>query len=227
MLKVILWFDCRHEYRKTISAQSRQKIGITGVAREKVITVARQFAENAHKTQGRSMIIIGAAMNHWYHADMNYRGVINLLMLCGCVGQTGGGWAHYVGQEKLRPQTGWTALAFALDWARPPRHMNSTSAWYAHTDQLRYETVRTQEILSPTAPAGDGSKLSLIDFNIRAERMGWLPSAPQLERNPLTLAAEAAQGHRGEVSPILFRVETQGQAKVVSVAEKSTFVVPP
>ena len=43
----------------------------------------------------------------------------------------------------------------------------------------------------------------------------------------LTLAAEAAQGHRGEVSPILFRVETQGQAKVVSVAEKSTFVVPP
>ena len=28
-------------------------------------------------------------------------------------------------------------------------------------------------------------------------------------------------------SPILFRVETQGQAKVVSVAEKSTFVVPP
>ena len=24
--------------------------------------------------------------------------------------QSGGGWAHYVGQEKLRPQTGWTAL---------------------------------------------------------------------------------------------------------------------
>ena len=30
-------------------------------------------------------------------------------MLCGCVGQSGGGWSHYVGQEKLRPQTGWTA----------------------------------------------------------------------------------------------------------------------
>jgi nitrate reductase alpha subunit len=27
-----------------------------------------------------------------------------MLMMCGCVGQTGGGWAHYVGQEKLRPQ---------------------------------------------------------------------------------------------------------------------------
>jgi nitrate reductase alpha subunit len=64
------------------------------------------------------MVIIGAAMNHWYHMDMNYRGVINMLVMCGCVGQSGGGWAHYVGQEKLRPQTGWAPLAFALDWAR-------------------------------------------------------------------------------------------------------------
>ena len=52
---------------------------ITGVPRDQVITVARQFADNADKTHGKSMIIIGAAMNHWYHADMNYRGVINLL----------------------------------------------------------------------------------------------------------------------------------------------------
>jgi nitrate reductase alpha subunit len=32
--------------------------------------------------------------------------------------------------------------------------MNSTSAWYAHTDQWRYETVSAAEILSPTAPQG-------------------------------------------------------------------------
>ncbi|MGQ0511947.1 MAG: molybdopterin-dependent oxidoreductase, partial [Betaproteobacteria bacterium] len=32
---------------------------------------------------------------------------------------------------------------------------------------------------------------SLIDYNIRAERMGWLPSAPQLKQNPLVLAKEA------------------------------------
>jgi nitrate reductase alpha subunit len=38
--------------------------------------------------------------------DMNYRGMINMLVFCGCVGQSGG-WSHYVGQEKLRPQTGW------------------------------------------------------------------------------------------------------------------------
>ncbi|MCC5987885.1 MAG: nitrate reductase subunit alpha [Pararhodobacter sp.] len=166
---------------------------ITGVSRDKIIHVAREFASNAEKTNGKSMIIIGAAMNHWYHMDMNYRAVINMLVMCGCVGQSGGGWAHYVGQEKLRPQTGWLPLAFALDWARPPRHMNSTSMWYAHTDQWRYETVSAKEILSPTAPEGDWESLSLIDYNIRSERMGWLPSAPQLKTNPLEVARAAKE----------------------------------
>jgi len=62
---------------------------ITGVSRDKIVQVAREFATNAEKTKGRSMIIIGAAMNHWYHADMNYRGVINMLVMCGCVGRLG------------------------------------------------------------------------------------------------------------------------------------------
>jgi nitrate reductase alpha subunit len=122
---------------------------------------------------------------------MNYRGVINMLAMCGCIGQPGGGWSHYVGQEKLRPQSGWLPLAFALDWGRPPRQMNSTSFWYNHTDQWRYEKLTTREILSPTAPAGDWD-YSLIDFNVRAERMGWLPSAPQLASNPLDVAKAAA-----------------------------------
>jgi nitrate reductase alpha subunit len=163
---------------------------ITGVAREKIIAVAREFAGNAEKTHGKSMVILGAGLNHWYHMDMNYRGIINMLVMCGCIGQEGGGWSHYVGQEKLRPQTGWQPLAFALDWNRPPRHMNSTSAWYAHTDQWRYETLRAGEILSPTAPEGDWD-VSLIDYNIRAERMGWLPSAPQLKTNPLEVSKAA------------------------------------
>ncbi|MEZ5895421.1 MAG: nitrate reductase subunit alpha [Parvularculaceae bacterium] len=163
---------------------------ITGVAPDKVIAVARGFADNAEKTRGKSMVILGAGLNHWYHMDMNYRGIINMLVMCGCVGQSGGGWSHYVGQEKLRPQTGWLPLAFGLDWSRPPRHMNSTSFFYAHTDQWRYETLGIHEILSPLAPKGqwDGA---FIDFNARAERMGWLPSAPQLERNPLEIAKDA------------------------------------
>ncbi|MCC2096175.1 MAG: nitrate reductase subunit alpha, partial [Hyphomicrobiales bacterium] len=165
---------------------------ITGVSRDKIIQVAREFATNAEKTNGRSMVIIGAAMNHWYHSDMNYRGVINMLVMCGCVGQSGGGWSHYVGQEKLRPQAGWAPLAFALDWGRPPRQQNATSAWYVHSSQWRYEQVNAGEIVSPTAPPGpwDGA---IIDYNVRAVRMGWLPAYPTLTQNPLDVARNAAE----------------------------------
>ena len=163
---------------------------ITGVAKDRVIAVARQFARNAEKTEGRSTIILGAGLNHWYHMDMNYRGIINLVVMCGCVGKPGGGWAHYVGQEKLRPQTGWAPLAFALDWGRPPRHMNATSYWYAHTSQWKYERLSVRDILSPLADP-EQWRGSLIDFNVRAERMGWLPSSPQLARNPLDVARDA------------------------------------
>jgi nitrate reductase alpha subunit len=162
---------------------------ITGVKREHVVNIARQFAENAHKTHGRSMIIVGAGLNHWYHMDMIYRAIINMVVMCGCVGKSGGGWSHYVGQEKLRPQTGWVPLAFATDWNRPPRQQNATSFFYAHTDQWRYEKLSMDEILSPLEDNPEWKTLSFIDCNVRSERMGWLPSAPQLERNPLELGA--------------------------------------
>ena len=179
---------------------------ITGVKAEDVITVARQFAENAHKTHGKSMVIIGAAMNHWYHMDMNYRGIINMLMLCGCVGQSGGGWAHYVGQEKLRPQTGWLPLAFALDWSRPPRQMNSTSFFYIHSSQWRHEKLGMHEILSPLANPADWQG-SQIDYNIRSVRMGWLPSAPQLSANPLAICREAAEAGKAPADYVVERLK--------------------
>jgi nitrate reductase alpha subunit len=163
---------------------------ITGVPRAQVIEIAREFARTAHLTRGRSMIIVGAAMNHWFHNDMNYRGLINMLVMCGCVGQTGGGWAHYVGQEKLRPQSGWLPLAFGLDWSKPPRQMNGTSFWYFNSGQYRYEKLDVAEILSPLADPARYSG-SLVDFNLRAVRMGWLPCAPQLNRNPLGVVREA------------------------------------
>jgi nitrate reductase alpha subunit len=179
---------------------------ITGVPRAQVIAVARAFAENADKTRGKSMVILGAGLNHWYHMDMIYRAIINLLVMCGCIGQSGGGWSHYVGQEKLRPQTGWTALAFALDWNRPPRQMNSTSFFYAHTDQWRYEKLAASEILSPIAESGDWD-ISLIDYNVRAERMGWLPSAPQLEVNPLELTRRARQAGAAPADHVLAEIK--------------------
>ena len=164
---------------------------ITGVPASVVERIAREFASNAHKTHGTSMVILGAGINHWYHADMNYRAIINMLMMSGCIGVPGGGWAHYVGQEALRPQAGWSVLTFALDWVKPPRQMNATSFFYAHTDQWRYEKLGVDEILSPLAdPKAFGG--SMIDYNVRAERMGWLPSAPQLQTNPLHIARQAA-----------------------------------
>ena len=170
---------------------------ITGVPRLDVIRIAREFAGTAAKTGGRSMIIVGAGMNHWFHNDMNYRGLINILMMCGCIGQSGGGWAHYVGQEKLRPQTGWQPLAFGLDWSKPPRHMNGTSFFYFMSDQWRYEKMPVSELLSPLA---DGKKYTgtHADLNLKAIRMGWLPSAPQLDRNPLTISQAAKEAGLGE-----------------------------
>jgi nitrate reductase alpha subunit len=180
---------------------------ITGTKREDVITVAREFADNANKTEGRSMVILGAGINHWFNSDMIYRGIINILVMCGCIGKSGGGWAHYVGQEKLRPQTGWLPLAFGLDWSRPPRHMNSTSFFYAHTDQWRYENVDVEEILSPLADKEEWKDYSLLDCNIRAERMGWLPSAPQLENNPLDLCREAEAAGKDPKESILEKLK--------------------
>ena len=177
-------------YEDNVPYTPAWQTAITGVPAWHAIAVARGFASTAEKTRGRSMVIIGAGVNHWYHQDMNYRSIINFLMLCGTVGVSGGGWAHYVGQEKVRPQTGWTALTFALDWVRPPRQMNGTSFFYAHSDQWRYEKLDTRELLSPLADP-DRYRGSFIDFNVRAERMGWLPSAPQLDRNPLKIAQAA------------------------------------
>jgi nitrate reductase alpha subunit len=67
------------------------------------------------------MIILGAG--HWYHW-YELPGMININVLASCVGQSGGGWSHYVGGAA---SAGWLPLAFALDWNRPPRQMNSTS----------------------------------------------------------------------------------------------------
>jgi nitrate reductase alpha subunit len=190
---------------------------ITGVDRAQIIQIAREFADTADKTRGRSMVILGAAINHWYNMDMTYRGIINMLIMCGCVGQSGGGWAHYVGQEKLRPQTGWLPLAFGLDWHRPPRHMNSTSFFYAHSNQWRYEKLELDEILSPLADRSAWENQSLIDCNVRAERMGWLPSAPQLEENPLELSKKAREAGLSSVDYVTGRLK-DGSLRMSCVA---------
>jgi nitrate reductase alpha subunit len=164
---------------------------ITGVPQADVIRVAREFAVNADKTRGKSMIFLGAGTNHWYHNDMTYRAILNLTTLCGCQGVNGGGWAHYVGQEKLRPQASWAAIAFGLDWRRPPRQQNGTSFYYFATNQYRYETFDASYIGSPLAE--NWVDKHLADYNVIAARLGWLPSYPQFNRNPLQLCKAAVE----------------------------------
>jgi len=164
---------------------------ITGVPKDDVVRVAREFAENADKTHGKSLIFLGAGTNHWYHSDMIYRTIISLTTLCGCQGVNGGGWAHYVGQEKVRPQAAWSQVAFGLDWRRPPRLQNGTSFYYFATGQWRYDTMNPQQLYSPVAES-KGRK-HMADYNAVAARLGWLPSYPQFDTNPIDVCREAVE----------------------------------
>src|SRR5690606_29177322 len=164
--------------------------GITGLPAQSVARIAREFARNAEETRGRSMIIMGAGTNHWFHSDTIYRSFLALTTLTGCQGVNGGGWAHYVGQEKVRPITGYTTLATASDWVRPPRLMIQTAYWYLNSDQFRYDPFSADTL----AAGGAGGKFTgraTADLIAASARMGWMPSYPTFNRNPLVLADEA------------------------------------
>ncbi len=161
---------------------------ITSVPAEQVVRLAREWAENAIDTKGRGMILLGAGTNHWFHSDQIYRAILVLTSITGCQGRNGGGWAHYVGQEKIRPLMGFQHLAFALDWHRPPRHMNQTAYWYVNTSQYRYDTFTADEVDAGTGVfAGQG----VMDLLAQSVRLGWTPSYPTFNRSSLALADEA------------------------------------
>lgn len=163
---------------------------ITGVPAASAARVAREFADNADRSGGRSMILMGAGTNHWFHSDQIYRSFLTLTLLTGCQGVNGGGWAHYVGQEKCRPVTGWSTLAFGSDWARPARQMQGTIFWYLATDQWRYDPFTSEAMASPLAQ-GAFSGRTAADNIALASRLGWMPTYPTFNRNPLDLADEA------------------------------------
>ncbi|WP_053698873.1 nitrate reductase subunit alpha [Streptomyces sp. NRRL F-5755] len=172
---------------------------VTGVAAEKAARIAREFAANAEESGGRSMIIMGAGTNHWFHSDTIYRAFLTLTTLTGCQGVNGGGWAHYVGQEKVRPITGYSVLATAADWNRPARQMIQTAYWYLHTDQFRYDPFGADTLTAASA-GGTFAGRSTADVIAQSARLGWMPSHPTFDRNPLTLAADAEAAGQ-EVGP--------------------------
>ena len=187
----------------------------TGVPAAAAAKVGREFAANAEESGGRSMIIMGAGTNHWFHSDTIYRAFLALTTLTGCQGVNGGGWAHYVGQEKCRPQTGWATMATASDWSRPPRQMIQTAYWYLHTDQFRYDGTGIEGLAAPTGSGLFAGKTA-ADVIAASARMGWMPSQPTFDRNPLDLCDDA---ERAGMSPPDYAVQELQAGRLRFAAE--------
>jgi nitrate reductase alpha subunit len=183
----------------------------TGIHRDTLLRFAREWSINAEKTQGKNMVIIGAGVNHWYHNNLLYRSAIVALMLTGSVGVNGGGLAHYVGQEKLVNQASWGAIAFASDWGMAPRHQNTPSFHYVHSDQWRYERGFSAYDSLPQ----DASSEHTIDYQVRAVRRGWLPFFPQFNRSPLDVTSAAEErGAQNDEEIVQFVVDQLRQGNL-------------
>lgn len=63
---------------------------ITGVPAQAAERIGREYAANAEESRGRSMIIMGAGTNHWFHSDTIYRTFLALTTLTGGQGVNGG-----------------------------------------------------------------------------------------------------------------------------------------
>ncbi|MCX3059295.1 nitrate reductase subunit alpha [Streptomyces beihaiensis] len=162
----------------------------TSVSAAACVKIAREFARTAEQSRGRCMILMGAGTNHWFHSETIYRAFLALLQLTGCQGRNGGGWAHYVGQEKCRPSTGWASLASANDWSRPPRQMIGAAYWFLNTDQWRYDRFGADVLASPLGK-GAFAGMTGADCLALSARSGWMPSYPTFDRNPLQLGEQA------------------------------------
>ena len=76
------------------------------------------------RTRKPAMIIHGAGTNHWFHNDLLNRAMILLVALTGNVGKNGGGFNHYVGQERIWPEHGFkhARLSRGREEAALPEH---------------------------------------------------------------------------------------------------------
>jgi nitrate reductase / nitrite oxidoreductase, alpha subunit len=91
-----------------------------------------------------------------------------------------------------------------------PRHQNSPSFHYVHSDQWRYErgyraydSLPGEEPLGRRDPAADGTADHTIDHQVRAVRRGWLPFFPQFDRSSLEVAGEARAAGAGSEAEVV------------------------
>jgi complex iron-sulfur molybdoenzyme family reductase subunit alpha len=99
----------------------------TGLPAHEIEAMARDLG-----TRKPAMIIHGAGTNHWFHNDSTNRAMILLVALTGNVGVNGGGFNHYVGQERIWPEHGFKQLAFPRG-PQKQRWQNTTLWSYIHS----------------------------------------------------------------------------------------------
>ncbi|MDT3680988.1 MAG: nitrate reductase subunit alpha [Truepera sp.] len=167
----------------------------TGVDRNLVLRVAREWADTAEKTNGKCMFITGSGALHWYHGGpLTHRAMAVMGILTGCMGRNGGGFNNYVGTEKVRPFAAIGTLGGAADWDVVSRQANSTSYFYFHTDQWRYDGMTLEPLWAPRAKVFPGKAGHVADMNMLAVRNGWLPFFPQFDkRNPMEVLKQARE----------------------------------
>ena len=161
----------------------------TGIGSKTVIKFAREWASTAEVTKGKCMVIVGAAINHWFHGNLMYRASIMAQMLTGCNGRNGGGMNHYVGQEKLAPVDSWGTIMSGKDW-QPAVRLQQAPIWhYINSDQWRYDNNQADYNSIPT-----GSKLGNMhsaDMTVMSVRNGWMPFYPQYNKHNFDIVEDA------------------------------------
>jgi nitrate reductase alpha subunit len=68
--------------------------------------------------------------------------------------------------------------------------MAGTAFWYLATDQWRYDAFDAGAISSPLAEGGI-SEMTIADTLVKATKMGWLPSYPTFNKNPIEIVKAA------------------------------------
>ena len=136
------------------------------------------------------MICMGAGTNHWFHSDETYR-VVHRAAAAGRLRR------HQRRRLGALRRPGEDPHVRRLADARVRAGLAAPAAPGAghvvvlqHTEQWRYDRLRPERFASPLG-AGLFDGMTAIDAHAKAVRMGWMPSFPTFDRNPLELADEA------------------------------------
>lgn len=162
----------------------------TGVDRQTVLDLAREWGRTARASGGRCALLLGGGVHGRYHDDLNARAALTPLLLTGCVGLSGGGLSRAEGPQRVAPLMAARALATARDWTDAPTREQGASTWlYVHSGAYRHEGA-----LERHHPVPDRQSLArghAMDLLVQAVLRGWQPFHPHFDRAPAAVLAQA------------------------------------